>query len=812
MTFTKVAPAGIGTSPGTSILIGDSLLHSTGIDIGSNTGVGVTIRQHGDATFTGIVTASSFSGDITGKATELATNATGTNLTLSGNLGVGGVVTYEDVTNIDSVGVITARSTVSIADSIIHTGDTNTSLRFPAADTITAETGGLERLRIKSNGYVGIGTENPQRPLAVTSGTSGVTAEFNVPDNAPTGSAGLSLNIVNRSNSGYAPLSFNATLYTFGNSGTERLRIDNNGRFLLNLSSSITGGKFQVNNQYNTFFAATNDANGCVLQLQKTRSTSPDSYTIVQDGDKLGELQFKGSNGSGAVVGANIQALVNGTPGSGNDLPTDLVFRLMPDGSGSTLERLRITATGKLLLGAGAVATPKATQAGSLDLDSGGISLCIGGNENSSGRTNSTNKLNRVVTPHYTNAEEPMAMISGYSTSGQSELFYGGGSGLSNAVTAHHFYTAANTTTTTGTERIRLESNGKMIVGEANTSPVNDLEVRRANAGGDVAIRIGNNSNQDSGTTASLYFTTSPTQDFNTFYIQAARSDGSTRFGYGSSENMRLSNDGNLSIRTTGTPNLDIGADYGLYIAGSTYQKAGMAIRVDANDDNPASITLAKSRSSGDTIVGNYDDVGQLQFMANDGNGFHTIARIMGSMDGENSVPGNNDMPGNLRFFTCEDGGTSLTERARIHSWGGLELSNCKIDYGSCEPSHSYFYTFHKSGTYSTFYVDIGFMNPGGYNLEMMMGGYNNRKMHTTMQGYVYNGSHYGGVGAVDSGNGPQRSFTNIGTYGSYGTKMRFSFTSMSSTHTVVTMRLSFGPAGGTGRASRAEIYDVQWS
>ena len=66
MSFTKVAPAGIGTSPGNSILIGDSLLHSTGIDIGSSTGVGVTIRQHGDATFTGIVTASAFKGDGSG--------------------------------------------------------------------------------------------------------------------------------------------------------------------------------------------------------------------------------------------------------------------------------------------------------------------------------------------------------------------------------------------------------------------------------------------------------------------------------------------------------------------------------------------------------------------------------------------------------------------------------------------------------------------------------------------------------------------------------------------------------------------------
>ena len=67
MSFTKVAPAGIGTEPGNSILIGDSLLHSTGIDIGSNTGIGVTIRKHGDATFTGIITAKEFrtTGNIT---------------------------------------------------------------------------------------------------------------------------------------------------------------------------------------------------------------------------------------------------------------------------------------------------------------------------------------------------------------------------------------------------------------------------------------------------------------------------------------------------------------------------------------------------------------------------------------------------------------------------------------------------------------------------------------------------------------------------------------------------------------------------
>ena len=80
------------------------------------------------------------------------------NATIGGNLGVGGVLTYEDVTNIDSVGVITARSDLSIADKIIHTGDTNTAIRFPAADTITAETGGSERLRIDSSGRLLLNT------------------------------------------------------------------------------------------------------------------------------------------------------------------------------------------------------------------------------------------------------------------------------------------------------------------------------------------------------------------------------------------------------------------------------------------------------------------------------------------------------------------------------------------------------------------------------------------------------------------------------------------------------------------------------
>ena len=85
----------------------------------------------------------------------------------AGNISAAGTITYEDVTNVDSVGVITARSginltggSLTIPDSIIHSGDTNTKIRFPAADTITAETGGTERLRIFSDGKFGFGTNS----------------------------------------------------------------------------------------------------------------------------------------------------------------------------------------------------------------------------------------------------------------------------------------------------------------------------------------------------------------------------------------------------------------------------------------------------------------------------------------------------------------------------------------------------------------------------------------------------------------------------------------------------------------------------
>ena len=61
--------------------------------------------------------------------------------TFTSNVTIGGTLTYEDVTNIDSVGIVTARQDVHIGESIVHIGDTDTKISFPSNDTIKLETG-----------------------------------------------------------------------------------------------------------------------------------------------------------------------------------------------------------------------------------------------------------------------------------------------------------------------------------------------------------------------------------------------------------------------------------------------------------------------------------------------------------------------------------------------------------------------------------------------------------------------------------------------------------------------------------------------
>ena len=262
--------------------------------------VGIAITMDGTA---GVITASSFSGS-GGNLTFTGADISAATASFTGNVSVGGTLTYEDVTNIDAVGVITARTGVkvtaggvdvtagglnvtagvstfaadlSIADKIIHTGDTNTAIRFPAADTFTVETGGSEAIRVDSSQRLLVGT------------TSSILID----------------GVVN-----------------------SKAQIEHT-----NYDASLTIKRNQ------------NSSGGPTSFFVKSRGTSDGSNTVVQSGDTLGRLRFFGTDGSDPAEGASISAVVDGTPGS-NDMPGRLTFNTTADGASSPTERLRITSAG----------------------------------------------------------------------------------------------------------------------------------------------------------------------------------------------------------------------------------------------------------------------------------------------------------------------------------------------------------------------------------------------------------------------------------------------------------------------------------
>jgi len=113
-------------------------VNSTGISTFTTLRVGTAVTISG-----GIVTATSFVGNITGNVTGNATGLSGTpnitvgniiasSATISGNVSVAGTVTYDDVTNVDSLGVGTFRSGI-----VVNTGTASTALIVNGSSRIT---------------------------------------------------------------------------------------------------------------------------------------------------------------------------------------------------------------------------------------------------------------------------------------------------------------------------------------------------------------------------------------------------------------------------------------------------------------------------------------------------------------------------------------------------------------------------------------------------------------------------------------------------------------------------------------------------
>ena len=101
-----------GTVTATSFVGDGSGITNAGASLNSSSG---TQRVVLTSQTSGTMTASSTNSDVnyntntnTLSASNFSGNITGTTATFSGNVSVGGTLTYDDVTNVDSVGIVTA--------------------------------------------------------------------------------------------------------------------------------------------------------------------------------------------------------------------------------------------------------------------------------------------------------------------------------------------------------------------------------------------------------------------------------------------------------------------------------------------------------------------------------------------------------------------------------------------------------------------------------------------------------------------------------------------------------------------------------
>ena len=158
---------------------------------------------------TGVATATTFSGNVTGVAA-----------TFSGNVSVGGVLTYEDVTNVDSVGLITARSGIrigagqsvsAVSGIVTYYGDGSqlTGVESGVGNFVASgDIGNGQTVIIKTDGTVGIvtstGSANPSFGSEVVFNSGGINEPTSCVYDSANGKVVIAYVDVSNSNHGTA--------------------------------------------------------------------------------------------------------------------------------------------------------------------------------------------------------------------------------------------------------------------------------------------------------------------------------------------------------------------------------------------------------------------------------------------------------------------------------------------------------------------------------------------------------------------------------------------------------------------------------
>jgi hypothetical protein len=217
------------------------------------------------ATFTGVLDATAnLASNLTGTPQVTVSTLTGVAASFTGAVSIGGTLTYEDVTNVDSIGVITARSGV-------HFGATG------AGTLVEGNATGI-----------GIGTDNPQSLLDVDGGADNPSIRL-VRDTGGGDVGSLLFVAKNQSPQAQGRIDYRGGASNdglkFTSGGTQRMVIDTSG--LVGIGTDNPLGQLHVSTGLATVSSV--QASGSQLVLENNTNTG---LTILSANDSLGAILF----------------------------------------------------------------------------------------------------------------------------------------------------------------------------------------------------------------------------------------------------------------------------------------------------------------------------------------------------------------------------------------------------------------------------------------------------------------------------------------------------------------------------------------
>ena len=415
-----------------------------------------------------------------------------------------GGLTVSDL-ELNQTGVSTFHSHLHVADQIIHLDDANSKIRFPAADTITAETAGNERLRISSDGDVLIGKTSGNHILDINASSD----EIRLSKASASDYTGIQLDRdASGTAGGYFGLAGNTNHYITGaaqhdicircesnlvvstGGGTEKFRIDSSGLLGLNVTPSYSG--LFGGSQKGMHIGGTT-----APFLRITSSTSSQGDLILQ----------AGNSGANALI-ANL--------GAGGDL----IFYTKPSG-GSSTEALRIDSSGHIGIGTD---NPAASLQGNW------------------------NKILEVSAGIHTGS-----MIR-FTESG-----VGGGANKGMLIGEHdnnayliNYQNGFLQFRTNGLDRGRFDAAGRLLIGNSSVEGYGDADDLTISSSGNTGMTIRSAASGYS----SIFFSdaTSGTGEYDGF-LQYGHSSQSLAIGAGSATKMTVYNNGNVVTRGNNTGN-----------------------------------------------------------------------------------------------------------------------------------------------------------------------------------------------------------------------------------------------------------------